>query len=552
MRVVIATLFLACAARAQSLADRFFDQYYFPYNPTAATAAGVHTYDDRLEDYSSRGAVARIAALKSFEAQFAKAPADADRDLLLNNIRATLLDLQLIRSREKNPDLYSSGITYSAFVIISRTFAPPETRLRSLIARERQMPNVFADARASLKNPPKIYTEIALQQLPGLVHFFENDVPLAFKQVSDPKLLTEFHQANTAVVAALHDYEKFLRDDLLPRSQGDFRLGTENYVKKLSYEEMVDIPLDRLLQIGYADLRANQEKLKATAAKIDPRKTPAQVLADLENDHPPPDRLLKTVQDECTRLRDFIVAKKIITIPSPVLPIVEETPPFMRALTFASMDTPGPYELVAKEAFFNVTLPEKDWKPQRIEDFMRGFNRGTILSTAIHEAYPGHYVQFLWMQHVPSRVRKLIGSNSNAEGWAHYSEQMMLDEGVSTDPRMRLGQLQDALLRDARYIVGIEMHTGRRTMEQAVDFFEKEGFQTHEVADRETKRGTSDPTYLYYTLGKLQILKLREDYRKLKGSQFSLQEFHDRFMQQGFPPIKIVRRALLGNDSPTL
>jgi uncharacterized protein (DUF885 family) len=183
---------------------------------------------------------------------------------------------------------------------------------------------------------------------------------------------------------------------------------------------------------------------------------------------------------------------------------------------------------------------------------MGAFNRGTILSTAIHEAYPGHYIQFLWMQHIDSRVRKLLGANSNVEGWAHYCEQMMLDEGVSTDPRMRLGQLQDALLRDARYIVGIEMHTGKRTMEQGVEFFEKEGYQTHETADRETKRGTSDPTYLYYTLGKLEILKLREDYREMKGASFSLQEFHDNFVKQGYPPIKIVRRALLGNDSPVL
>jgi uncharacterized protein (DUF885 family) len=208
---------------------------------------------------------------------------------------------------------------------------------------------------------------------------------------------------------------------------------------------------------------------------------------------------------------------------------------------------------VAKEAFFNVTLPEKDWPASRVEDLMRSFHRGTILSTAIHEAYPGHYTQFLWMQHVESKVRKILGAASNAEGWAHYTEQMLLDEGyAANDPRMRLGQIQDALLRNARYIVGIEMHTGKRTFEQGVEFFEKEGYQTHETAMRETKRGTSDPTYLYYTLGKLQILKLREDYRRRKGAAFSLREFHDRFMQEGFPPIKIVRRALLGDDSPTL
>ncbi len=436
---------------------------------------------------------------------------------------------------------------------MSRKFAPPEARLKSLIERERHMPKVLQDARANLKNPPRIYTEIAIEQMPGNIEFFENDVPLAFKDVTDAKLLADFKASNGAVMAALKDYETFLKNDLLPRSHGDFRLGAENFSKKLLYEEMVDIPLDRLLEIGYANLRENQQKLRETAAKIDPSKTPQQILDDLEKDHPKPADLLGSFRDTVVKLRDFIQEKKIVTIPSPVLPILEETPPFMRALTFASMDTPGPYEEVAKEAFFNVTLPEKDWAPARVEDYMHSFNRGTILSTATHEAYPGHYVQFLWLQHVDSRVRKLLGANSNAEGWAHYSEQMMLDEGYAGgDPRMHLGQLQDALLRNARYIAGIEMHTGKRTFDQSVEFFEKEGFQPHEGALKETKRGTSDPTYLYYTLGKLQILKLREDYHKMKGAQFSLQEFHDSFMKQGFPPIKIVRRAMLGNDSPTL
>jgi uncharacterized protein (DUF885 family) len=537
----------------QKLTDRFFDDFYFPYYPSNATSTGIHKYDDKLEDYSKAGVAERIALLKKFEAEFAQEPESADRSLIMNTIRANLLDLETIRTWEKNPDIYSSGISSSAFAIMSRTFAPPEARLRSLIARERQMPNALAAARENLKNPPQIYTEIAIEQLPGIASFFENDVPLAFKAVTDAKLLAEFHQTNTAVIAALKDYEKYLRTDVLPRSHGDFRLGAQNYSNKLAYEEMVDIPLDRLLQIGYDDLHKNQRWFKETAAKIDPKKTPQQVLADLETDHPAPDKLLQEFRDQCVKLQNFINAKKIITIPSPVLPILEETPPFMRALTFASLDPPGPYETVAKEAYFNVTLPQADWKKERVEDFMRGFNRGTILSTAIHEAYPGHYVQFLWLQTShESRVRKLISANSNVEGWAHYCEQMMIDEGISDDPRMRLGQLQDALLRDARYIVGIEMHTGKRTMEKGVEFFEKEGFQTHEVADRETKRGTSDPTYLYYTLGKLQILKLREDYKKMKGAQFSLQEFHDAFMKQGYPPIKIVRRALLGNDSPTL
>jgi uncharacterized protein (DUF885 family) len=537
---------------AQSLTDRFFDEYYFPNNPTAATAAGIHNYDGHIEDYSRTGVAARVAALKKFEGEFTKLPAGDDRDLVLSSIRASLLELETIRSWERNPDIYSSGISNSVFVIMSRTFAPPETRLRSLIERERKMPKALADARANLRNPPKLFTEVAIEQLPGITAFFETDVPLAFQAVTDAKLLAEFRSANAAVIAALKDYEKFLRTRMLPRSGGDFRLGAANFAKKLEYEEMVDLPLDRLLQIGYDDLRANQKRFQEVAAGIDRNRTAQQILAELEKDHPAPDKLLNAFRETCTTLRDFIVARKIVSLPSPVLPILEETPPFMRALTSASMDTPGPYEIVAKEAFFNVTLPEKDWKPERVEDFMHGFHRGTILSTAIHEAYPGHYLQFLWMQRIDSRVRKLLGANSNSEGWAHYTEQMMLDEGYSNDSRMRLGQLQDALLRNARYIVGLEMHTGKRTFEQGVEFFEKEGYQPHEIAERETKRGASDPTYLYYTLGKLQILKLREDYRRMRGTQFSLEEFHDSFMKQGFPPVKIVRRAMLGNDSPTL
>jgi uncharacterized protein (DUF885 family) len=540
-------------SQLRAMSDRFFDEYYFPNNPTTATSDGIHKYDGQLEDYSKAGVTRRTAELKKWESQFATLPQSDDRDLVLSYIRASLLELESVRQWEKNPDNYSSNITNSAYTIMSRKFAPPEARLKSLIERERRMPPVLQEARTNLKNPPRIYTEIAIEQLPGNIEFFQNDVPLAFKDVKDAKLLADFKASNGAVIAALKSYETFLKNDLLPRSNGDFKLGADNFSKKLLYEEMVDIPLDRLLEIGYANLRENQQKFRETAAKIDLSKTPQQILADLEKDHPKPADLLGSFRDTVVKLRDFIQAKKIVTIPSPVLPILEETPPFERALTFASMDTPGPYEEVAKEAYFNVTLPEKDWPANRIEDYMQSFNRGTILSTATHEAYPGHYVQFLWLQHVDSRVRKLLGANSNAEGWAHYCEQMMLDEGYAGgDPRMRLGQLQDALLRNARYIAGIEMHTGKRTFDQSVEFFEKEGYQPHEGALKETKRGTSDPTYLYYTLGKLQILKLREDYRKMKGAQFSLQEFHDNFLKQGFPPIKIVRHAMLGNDSPTL
>jgi uncharacterized protein (DUF885 family) len=241
---------------------------------------------------------------------------------------------------------------------------------------------------------------------------------------------------------------------------------------------------------------------------------------------------------------------------------VEETPAFMRATTTASMDTPGAFETHATEAYFNVTLPDASMSPAEVEGYMHGFNVGTIISTAVHEAYPGHYVQFLWLPQAPSRVRKLLGANTDIEGWAHYTEQMMLDEGYgqpgfgAKDEReskfLRLGQLQDALLRNARVIVGIQMHTGSMSYDEAVAFFQKEGYQSKENAVVETKRGTSDPTYLYYTLGKLEIMKLREDVKKRQGAAFSLEKFHNDFLRQGFPPVKIVREAILGDDSPAL
>ena len=226
------------------------------------------------------------------------------------------------------------------------------------------------------------------------------------------------------------------------------------------------------------DLRRNQQRLRDTAKKIDSNKTPRQILDEAEKNHPAPDKLLPAFRDTLDGLRNYIAARRLATIPSQVLPIVEETPPFMRALTSASMDMPGPYEKVAKEAFFNVTLPDKGLNARDVEEYMQGFNRGVIVSTAIHEAYPGHYLQGLWLERAPSKARKLIGANTYIEGWAHYCEQMMLDEGYGNgDLKLRLGQLQDALLRNARYVVGIEMHTGKMTFDQAVEFFVKEGFQ---------------------------------------------------------------------------
>lgn len=549
--------------------DEYFDQVYYPYQPTTGTVAGYHQYDSKLEDLASSRIDAEVAALDGFENRITAIPAKsldqstrANREIVLNQIRSRRLTLHTIRPWTKSADEYSSLCANAAFTLMERKFAPADDRLRSLIAREKQMPSLLRQARTNLQNPPQIFTEIAIEQLPGIIAFFQHDVPLAFHDAHDAGLRTEFAKSNAAVISELNEYLAWLKSDLLPRSKGDFRIGADTFSKKLRYDEMVDIPLPKLLEIGYADLHRNQQQFAEVAKELEPAKTPREVLEDLGRQHPAPDQLLNAFRATFSSLVDFIRTHHIVTIPSDVQPVLEETPPFMRATTQASMDSPGPFETRATTSYFNVTLPDPKLTPAQVESYMHSYNIGTVISTSVHEAYPGHYVQYLYSLKAPSRVRKILSANTNIEGWAHYTEQMMLDNGYGQPGTgaknereakfLRLGQLQDALLRNARYIAGIQMHTGDMTYDQAVEFFQKEGYQPKETATVEAKRGAGDPTYLYYTLGKLEIMKLRADLMKKQGSGFSLQRFHDEFLSQGFPPIKVIRQAMLGDDSPTL
>jgi uncharacterized protein (DUF885 family) len=556
-------------ARWNALGNDYIDQILFRFNPSQRTTAGLHQFDSQLEDYSRANIDKQVGALQEFEKRVvafdasALSPTDAaDREMLLGAIRGSLLTLQVIRPWEKDPDSYSGTASGGVYVIMIRKFAPTNDRLRSAVARERQIPALLAAARQNLKNPPHISTEIALEQLPGIISFFETDVPAAFADATDATLKSDFARSNATVIAALSDYQSWVKSDLLPRSNGDFRIGAETFAKKLRYEEMVDMPLDRLLEIGTADLRKNQAEFERVARQLDPNKSATDVLQELVAVHPTPDKLMQTFRDTFDGLIAFIHTKHIVTLPSDARPTLQETPPFERATTLASMDTPGPFEKVAKEAYFNVTLPGPNDTPEEINDLMKSFNVGTIVPISVHEAFPGHFVQFLYEPYAPTKLRKVVEASTNGEGWAHYCEQMLLDEGYAQpgvgakDLResrlIHLGQLQEALLRDARFVAGIRMHTGAMTFDQAVDFFIKEGYQSKKSAEVEAKRGTSNPTYLYYTLGKLQIYKLREDVRRKQGTDFSLQRFHDEFLKQGFPPIVIVRRAMLGDSSPVL
>jgi uncharacterized protein (DUF885 family) len=567
--VVLVALLVACSggangsASATAKGDSAFNalaseviQDFYKRHPSAATLLGVHTYDDKLEDYTAGAYDAEATADSAFRARLAAVDTtklsldqQLDRQQLIHSLDATVLSDRVIKPWAQNADSYSSGVTNAASVVMERNYAPAAQRLAALIAREKQMVAALGEARKNLQNPPKIFTEIAIEQVDGNIKFFKNDVPAAFKDVTDAKLLADFKASNDGVMKALGDYKTFLQHDLLPKSKGNFALGADTYAKALSANEMVDVPLDRLLQIAEADRAKNEAAFQAAAKQIDPKKQGDSVLAEIETDHPAPAALLATTQGMLDSLRQFLVDHHIVTIPPSEPARVQETPPFMRSTTTASMDTPGPFETAKLSGYYNMTLPDPRWPKAEQEAYMKGWYYPAISNVSVHEVYPGHYIQFLYAKGFPTDVRKVFSANTNAEGWAHYDEQMMLDEGFHAgDPKYRLAQTQDALLRDVRFIVGIKMHTQGMTVDDATKLFGTQGHQPHPVAVEEAKRGAGDPLYGYYTMGKLMILKLRDDYKAKQGSAYSLQGFHDAFLKLGPLPLPLIRPAMLGDS----
>ena len=533
----------------------FILKAHYRRHPSFATDLGIHLYDSVMDDASKQTIDDETAELTSFLQELEKIdPAtltssrQLDREQLMLAMDSGILSNSVIRTWAKDPDFYSGGVTNAAYAIMKRKFAPAADRLRSLIAREKRMPAFLDEGRTNLTTPVKVFTQIAIEQIDGNISFFKNDVTAAFAEVKDKALVDEFTRTNGDVMKALAAYKSYLQKEVLPKADTPYALGAETYAKALAANEMIGLPLDELLKIAEANRQQNEAAFQATAKTIDARKPADAVLLAMEREHPKPAELLKTSQNSLDEIRQFIVSKHIITIPESVPATVKETPPFMRSTTSASMDTPGPFETAKLDAFYNMTLPDPRGTAAQQEDYMRSWYFAEMSNVAVHEVYPGHYIQFLYAKTFPSDVRKVYGASSNSEGWAHYCEQMMIDEGFHAgDPKYRLGQLQDALLRNVRFIAGIKMHTQGMTVDEATKLFETQGHQPHAISVQEAKRGAGDPLYGYYTMGKLMILKLRGDFRQKLGDAYTLQKFHDTFIQLGPLPLPLVRKAMLGD-----
>jgi uncharacterized protein (DUF885 family) len=544
------------AAPASGDVARFVDDYFaakFAFEPSSGTGVGLHEYDTELEDRSAPRLAQRVAELKAFRARLASfdraslgADDAIDLQLIAGQIDGDLIDFETVRVFETNPMAYAGLPGGAIDGLIKRNFAPPADRLKLVIARLTKAPAIYQAGRANVKNPPREFTDLALRMTKGSIGFFQGSVATWARDAAggDAALLKQFEDANAALVAEATAFATWLEKDLLPRSTGVYAIGEATFLAKLKADEMVELPLAELLAKGEANLAKDYAAFVAVAKQIDPSKTPEQVMASLSDTHPTADQLIPSVQSSVAAARQFLVDKQIVTIPSEVMPIIAETPPYARSGSFASMDTPGPFETRATEAFYYVTPVEKDWDAKHAEEHLRLFNPWVVTMINVHEAFPGHYLQFLYAPRFPTKTRKLIFSGTNAEGWAHYTEQMMVDEGFGGgDPKYRLAQLQEALLRDVRYIVGIKLHTAGWTVEQGAKLFVDKAFQEPANGYEEARRGAYNPTYLYYTLGKLEILALRDEYRAKKGA--SLREFHDAFVAQGGAPIPLVRSILL-------
>lgn len=536
--------------------DALIDEWFaaeLEARPSWATNAGIHAYDDRLEDTSAEARARRLARAKTFrdraralEPGHLSPNRRLDQSIFVSRMQALELEIEVVRGWEKNPSGYSGVVSGGVFALIKRDFAPVNQRMRSVNARLAEAPRVFRDARAQLNNPPKIYTEIAISQTQGLVRFLKDIVPAELAKADDPKLRAEFEERNKVAIQAVEDYVAWLKQDLLPKSNGDYRLGRETYQKKLAYDEMVSTDVDTLLARGYTALADNHRRMVETARRIDPAKTPQQILDDMASQGPKEDELLPATRSGLSKIRQFIADKKILTPPPNQNLIVAETPVFSRSTSFASMDSPGVFEKNANEAYYNVTPVDSSWTDAQKKEHLGFYNPWQLEVVSIHEAFPGHYYQFLHLKNVTSHVRTLMGTGSNSEGWAHYCEEMAIEEGYgSDDPRYTLAMLNLALQRIGRYIVGLEMHVHDWDYAKGAEFFEKECYMARVNAEREARRGTIDPTYLVYTLGKWEIQSLRKDLMGVQGDRFVLGQFHDHFLEMGRAPLAVIRDALM-------
>ncbi len=520
------------------------------FSPAGAVQLGLHAYDGLVPDLSEESEERHCQGIRRFQQEVEGIPegellpgARRDRGLLGLLLASDLFSLKELRTLERFPLAYVEGLQLVPY--LARPYAPPEVRVRAMVRLLGGVPGVLAEGRRRLKDPLSApLLSVSRAMAGGLApHYAETE---RFVKESAPGELPGYRTAREEADAAV---EGFLAHLVRAgeRTTDDFALGPERFQRLLYVREGLTTPWEELRKRGESDLRRNQERLAELARQRRADGTPAGALAEISRDHPTPQTLLPEARACTEELRQFVLQKGFVTLPTPEHCRAEETPPVSRAWTTASLDPPGPFETATYEGVYHITPVEPSWDEQKQREWLESFNRPVLRNIPAHEVYPGHYLQLLHFRaQAKSLTRRCFLSGAFVEGWAHYAEQLVIEEGYRAgSPEAEMAQLHDALLRNCRLLASVDMHCRGRSLEEATALFQREGYLARFPAEREALRGTFNPEYFCYTLGKLEILEARRRYRALHPSS-SLKEFHDRLLSLGAPPVGWINGLLSG------
>jgi uncharacterized protein (DUF885 family) len=537
--------------QAEEFINRFMEEA-----PVAATQLGDHRFDDRLSDYSKAGIArqkreikAAIKKFESFDAAGFDIDARIDHHLMLQIAKSALRGLDKLKHEVRNPGTYCDECLGGVFLLLIKEFAPLEERLEKVLGRLRAVPEVLARGKENISpgEVPPVWNDVALDSSQQGLALFSLLIPALAQQA--PKLTAELNKASQAAARALEDYARFLKDEVAGKAHGDFAVGKELFEEMLRDDHMLDYTAEGLLQTGWRLFEETQAQMEKLAGEIAVGRTVKELLEEAKADHPRAEELLDVYRREMERARKFVVQQGIVTIPQGESLRIEPTPPYLRGIIpYAAYMMPGPLE-TKQEGIFLVTPVDPQSSKQEQEEKLRGQNHAKIPVTALHEAYPGHHLQLVYANTVGSLPRKLGGFISTLfiEGWAFYCEELMEQLGYIDKPRQRLGRLADQLWRAARIILDVSLHTGKMTVEEGIDFLVERAGLERSNAQAEVRRYTASPTQpMSYLMGKLEIIKLIEEYKR-RHPQASLRQVHDAVLSCGSLPPRLMRDRLFGS-----
>ncbi|HWF86687.1 MAG TPA: DUF885 domain-containing protein [Vicinamibacterales bacterium] len=547
-----------------SLVDDYLDRFA-QYHPSIAAGNGIHSHDGQLEDFSAGSIAAEVTWLRATRGRLdaldaARLAPDerVDHRILQGIIDGWLLDLETVKTWTRNPMIYASAVSDGAHNLMTMESSPAADRMKQAATKLRAAPALLASARANVHNPPRVFVERAAVMFRGAADLLAHDLPLAFAEVKDSTLQSELRVSAGTARQAIEKYATELETTTLKSAGGNYAIGTANVEARYRAEELIDTPAAQLLAIGGRELMNLQHQFTEAAARVDPTRSALDVWRDVLNDHPKRGEVVPAAQRIVDELLAFIRERRLVDLPPGERVVVAAAPVY--DLGLASMHSSPPLELHPVKSFYYITDAQADWSAERQNVWLQKFNYATLADITAHEVAPGHYVHSLFMRRTPGKIRRIwIGLNpfpqpsSGQDGWAHYAEQLVADEGFKKDdPRYRLAQTSEALTRVCRLIVGLRLHSGEWSIERAAQLFEQEAHLPSQAARQEAVRGTYDPTYGGYFLGKMAALKLRRDYQAARGAAFSLREFHERVMTDGIAPWWAHRQLLLPGDRGTV